>query len=385
MQSKLRILILGYIVRGPLGGMAWHHFQYVYGLKQMGHEVLFLEDSDNFACCYNPETYELSENPQYGLRFIQIFFSAFNMQKHWAYHDAHTGKWFGQTQQNVFDFCEMADIVLNISGVNPLRDWWASIPYRILIDTDPVFTQIKHLTDEKANQFAKAHTHFASFGENFGKPVCTIPDDQFQWQPTRQPVCIELWRISQRKMNANWTTVMQWDSYKTGEFNGSFYGMKSHSFKPFIALPGFLETEKLELALGSSNAPRKDLEMKGWIISDPFVASKTPLVFQEYIAGSKGEWTVSKHGYIETKSGWFSERTLNYMASGKPVVIQDTGFSNFIPVGSGILTFSTLEDGIEQIKNVNRSYEFHCAQARNIVEEYFRADKVLTKLLDIIV
>ncbi len=377
----MKIVILGYIVKGPLGGLAWHHFQYVYGLKQMGHEVLFMEDSEDFPCCYNPETYMVGEDPAYGLQFIQNLFALYNLQHNWCYYDAHTGKWYGQSKQKVLDFCAAASAVINLSGVNPLRDWWTNIPNRILVDTDPVFTQVKHLTDEKAMALAKCHTHFFTFGENFGKPGCSIPDDRLPWQPTRQPVCIDLWKVSPAPPNANWTTVMQWDSYKNALWEGNSFGMKSQSFQEYVTLPNFIQPEKLELALGSVTAPKQLLEKENWLITDPFIATSTPHVFQDYIASSKGEWTVSKHGYVVTNSGWFSERTLNYMMTGKPVIIQNTGFSDFLPIGKGILTFSSLEDAVEKIREVSMSYNDHCLQARQIALTYFEAEEVLARLL----
>ena len=380
----MQILILGYIVRGPLGGLAWHHLQYVLGLKQLGHNVMFLEDSDDYASCYNPETFEVSENPQYGVKFLNDLFARFDMKDQWSYFDAHMNQWYGQNEITTISFCANADIVINLSGVNPLRDWWTSIPLRMLVDTDPAFTQIKHLTDSDAMGIAKCHTHFATFGENFEKNTCSIPGDGFSWKPTRQPVCINIWDVSKSTPQGNWTTVMQWDSYKKGEYNGKVYGMKSSSFEPFNVLPKYVQGEKFEIALGSPTSPKKELASQGWNITDPIEATRTPKTFQEYIATSKGEWSIAKHGYVITNSGWFSERTLNYMASGKPVVVHDTGFTEFLPVGKGLLPFTNLEEAIEQIKKAGSDYAYHCKESRKLVEEYFDAKDVLTGLLKMI-
>lgn len=377
----MRIVVLGYIIRGPLGGLAWHHLQYVLGLRQMGHTVLFLEDSDDYPSCYNPDTCTITTNPDYGLKFINDLFTAFDLQDQWSYFDAHTNRWYGLAESRAKAFCESADLVLNISGVNPLRSWCLKIPCRLLIDTDPVFTQIKHLTDPMQLQAASQHTQFASFGENFGKKNCTIPDDGFPWVPTRQPVYMKAWQQQEVNKNKNWTTVMQWDSYKVGEYGGKKYGMKSTSFQDYFHLPGVVSTDVFEIALGSASAPKTRLQTFGWKIVDPLSISKTPQDFQQYINASKGEWTVAKHGYVETSSGWFSERTLNYMASGKPVIVQDTGFSDFLPTGKGLLTFSSLDEAVEKIQKVNCDYSDHCLQARKIAEEFFDSTKVLAELL----
>lgn len=380
----MKILVLGYIVRGPLGGLAWHHLQYVLGLKQLGHDVLFVEDSDDFPGCYNPDTFVLGEDPAYGLRFIQTLFNSFELNEHWAYYDAHTNNWFGATKQKVLSFCKEADMVLNISGVNPVRDWWVKIHYRVFIDTDPGFTQIRHLTETSAHNLAAYHNHFFSFAENIRKPGCTIPVDGFDWHATRQPVFLDAWKVSPAVPYSKWTTVMQWDSYKDREYQGQKFGMKSISFKDFDNLPLLLPNETFELALGSSTAPVDELRQKGWQVISSLIPTKTPWTYQRYIEQSKGEWSVAKHGYVTSNSGWFSERSLCYMASGKPVVVQDTGFSNTLETGAGLLSFKTMEEAAEAIMRINTEYAFHGRKARLIVEENFAAAKVLQSLINLI-
>ncbi|MDQ3749280.1 MAG: hypothetical protein M3367_09770, partial [Acidobacteriota bacterium] len=262
-NSKLRILVLGYIVRGPLGGLAWHHLQYVLGLSKLGHDVIFLEDSHDYAACYNPLTGEMNTDPSYGLRFIDKAFKKLNLNDLWAYYDAHTNQWFGKTKAEMFDFFASTDVLLNISGVNPLRDWLLPIPKRVFVDTDPTFTQIRHLTDKNARGLAAKHNYFFSFGENFGRAGCSIPKDGFEWKPTRQPLVLDCWKISKGVQNSSWTTVMQWDSYRTLEYDGQIFGMKSASFDEYVDLPE-ITGEKFELAIGSANAPRDFLQNKGW-------------------------------------------------------------------------------------------------------------------------
>ena len=200
----MRIVVLGYIIRGPLGGLAWHHLQYVLGLKNLGYQVLFIEDSEEYPACYNPVTFQMSEDPTYGLLFCNHLFTTYNMHDDWCYFDFHTNKWFGKGEHAIKLFCKSADVVINLSGINPLREWWTSIPIRMLVDTDPAFTQIKHLTNPGSMQVAKAHTHYATYGENFGKMGCSIPDDGLDWQPTRQPVVSSLWDDTYNGNHGNW-------------------------------------------------------------------------------------------------------------------------------------------------------------------------------------
>lgn len=379
-NSKLRIAVLGYIVRGPLGGLAWHHLQYVLGLRKLGHDVVFLEDSDDYAACYNPLTNEMNTNPSYGLHFIDEAFKKLNLSSQWAYYDAHTSQWFGKTKAQMFDFFASTDVLLNVSGVNPLRDWLLPIPKRVFIDTDPAFTQIRHLTDENARKRAVKHNHFFTFGENFCAADCSIPDDGFDWKPTRQPIVLDAWKLTKGNKNNCWTTVMQWDSYRKLEYNGQIFGMKSASFDDYANLPQ-MTPEKFELALGSETAPVKILQSKGWKITNPLIPTRTPWTYQKFIQNSKAEWTIAKHGYASSGSGWFSERSACYLASGRPVLTQETGFSKFIESGRGLLSFSSKEEVLDGIEKINAGYDEHCKKAREIAANYFDYEKVISKLL----
>jgi len=380
-NSKLRILVLGYIVRGPIGGMAWHHLQYVLGLSKLGHDVVFLEDSDDYPGCYNPPTGEVNTDPRYGLRFIEDCFKKLNLDGLWAYYDAHTNQWFGKTRAEMFDFFVSTDILLNLSGVNPLREWLLQIPKRTFIDTDPAFTQIRHLTDENAGKLAAKHNYFFTFGENFGAEDCSIPKDGFDWQPTRQPIVLDSWKITEGKKDAKWTTVMQWDSYRTLQYDGQTFGMKSTSFNEYVDLPKMTE-DTFELAIGSADAPREFLKSKGWKIVNPLVPTRTPWTYQKYIKNSKAEWTIAKHGYSSSRSGWFSERSAGYLASGRPVLTEETGFSQFVESGAGLLSFSSKEEVLAGIEKINSDYLRHCKAAREVAADFFSYKKVFSKLFD---
>jgi len=152
---------------------------------------------------------------------------------------------------------------------------------------------------------------------------------------------------------------------------------------PYVDLPGHAGAgEVFELALGSPNAPRRMLREHGWHVVDPLTPTKDPWTYQRYLAGSKGEFTVAKHGYVRSRCGWFSERSAHYLASGRPVITQETGFSDWLPTGAGLFSFSNEDEVLAAIQEINRDHAFHCRQARGLVEEYFDSDKVLTRLLD---
>jgi hypothetical protein len=206
-NGKTTIIIAGYIVGGPLGGLVWHHLQYVLGLHRMGYEVLFVEDSDDYPSCYNPKTNEVTTDPAYGLQFINEVFGRFGLQHHWAYFHQPAGRWYGVGENRIKELARQAAIFLNLSGVNPLRKIFQGIPLRIFLDTDPAFTQIRHLTEPEAFCRAQLHNCFFTFGENFGTASCKIPDDGLPWQPARQPVVLDAWPDSTGNSHAKWITV----------------------------------------------------------------------------------------------------------------------------------------------------------------------------------
>ena len=374
--------MLGYIVRCPLGGLAWHHLQYFLGLARLQHDVYFVEDSDDVPwSCYDPMRNVTDTDPTYGLAFAKNTFERVGLGDRWAYYDAHRGQWLGPCANRIIDICNSADLVLNLSGANPLRPWLLGIPVRAYIDTDPVFTQIRNITDPSRRFRALQHTVFFTFGENLTPNRSSIPIDHFLWQPTRQPVVLEAWPVTPGPKHGKFTTVMQWDSYPSVEYDGYRYGMKSESFLDYLDL-----AEKagmiFEIALGSVSAARDLLCGKGWRLRNPLEVTHDPWTYQKYIQDSKAEFSVAKHGYVVTRCGWFSERSAAYLASGRPVVIQDTAFSDWLQTGVGVIAFNTAEEAIAGIEEINRRYEFHCRAARDIAEAYFDSKKVLTRLIE---
>lgn len=379
--SRLRVVVLGYVVRGPIGGLAWHHLQYVLGLARLGHDVYFVEDSDDYAACYDPSKDAMTTDPSYGLRFAADAFERLGLGARWAYYDAHASVWRGAAHASAPDICASADILLNLSGVNPLRPWLAATPVRVLLDTDPAFTQIRHLTDDAARRLADAHTSFFTFAENIARDDCLVPDDGFDWQPTRQPVVLDCWPVTPGRAGAKWTTVMQWDSYPAREYGGRRFGMKSESFAPYMELPA-RAGRIFELAVGSPDAPRALLESRGWDVLNPLEAAPDPWAYRRFIERSKAEWSVAKAGYVVSRSGWFSERSAVYLASGRPVVTEETGFSRWLDADAGLLSFATPDEALAAVEEVNRCYDAHCRAAREVAAAFFDARRVLTHLLE---
>lgn len=381
-NDRLRIVLLGYMVRGPVGGMAWSDLHYLMGLLALGHEVYFLEDSgDTPWPCYDPERATTDTDPFYGLAFIRRVFERMNLGERWSYYDAHTNRWFGLSGGKVFDLCRSADLLIDLLGLDLLRPWLMTIPVRAMVDKDPVFRQVRHIKDPSAREVAAQHTAFFSFGENIESSSSGIPTDGLAWRATRHPIFLDSWPLVPPRENGNYTTIMLWNSYAPVEHAGKCYGMKSDSFNPYMDLPGRTQA-RLELVVGGPGVPRPTLREHGWTIRDSHEISLDLWSYQDYIQNSKAEFSVAKHGYVTSKSGWFSERSASYLASGRPVLVQETGFSEWLPTGSGVVAFKNPEEALAGVEEINRHYESHCRAARAVAEEYFDSRKVLTHLVE---
>ena len=377
----MRIVVLGYVVRYPLGGLAWHYIQYAMGLAAMGHDVAFIEDSgDETWCCYDPVRHVSDTDATYGLGFAKDLFERIGLGDRWAYFDKHSGGWRGSMAPSAQAFCESADIIINISGANAIRPWMERAPAKVYLDTDPVFTQVRNLNDPERMAFAQRHNVFLTFAENYGR-TATIPDDGFPWRRSRQPIVIDAWDLGPPEAAGPYSTVMQWSSYKPVEYRGRKFGMKSETFTTFESLPSRVDVD-LTLALGSSDAPRDRIADHGWRIADPLAVTRDAWSYQGFIAASRAEFSIAKHGYVVTKSGWFSERSANYLAAGRPVIAQDTAFDTWLPVGAGLFSVTDVEEAVEAIAEVEADYERHVRSAREIAARHFDSAVVLQDLLD---
>jgi hypothetical protein len=380
--SRLRVIVLGWLIREPTGGNAWAYLNYVHGLAHLGHDVYFIEDSDDHPFCFDSRLGGPTTDPTEGLAFASAAFARLGLGDRWAYYDAHTNEWRGARARDAHKLCQTADVVLNISGVNPVREWFERVPSRILIDTDPGYTQIRNLTDPAFRRRCEAHTAFFSFGENIGRPCSAVPDDGFPWRATRQPVSLDAWPCTARSAGGRYTTVMQWDSFPAPlEFGDLRLAMKSESFAPFIGLPQRLGGI-FKIAVRGPAEPLAALRAAGWGLADIDEVGRDPWSYQAFIQASKAEFGIAKQGYVATRCGWFSERSANYLASGRPVLHQDTGFSDGLPCGRGLLAFRSPEEVVESVRRIESDYDFHCRAARALSEGYFAARHVLPALIE---
>lgn len=370
----MRIVCSGFLVRYPLGGFCWHHLQYLLGLRRLGHEVIYAEHFGWADSCYDPSAGTMSSNPEYGLGFLRDLLDATAISSCYLAED---GAVHGLPRATLADACRDADLYINLSGINWI-DEFALCRRRVLVDTDPVFSQIKGFG--LGGPFERYHALF-TYGENVHRAGCSMPTASRTWISTRQPVVLDRWRVAEPNPAAALTTVMNWSSFEDRVHEGEVYGHKDREFPPYFDLPRRAGVP-MELAVRAPDSVRHRLVEGGWRLTDPLQASLSASGFQQYIARSLGEFSVAKHAFVKTRCGWFSDRSACYLASGRPVILQDTGFSQNLPCGQGLLAFSSPEQAITAIHAVAGDPHSHSCAARRLACEHFDSDRVLARLLE---
>lgn len=380
----------GYIGLYPTGGAAWDYVQYPVGLMLLGHDVYYIEDTRQYPLYQqNSEAWDDASGCVSHLKGIM---EKFGMKDRWAYRDVASGQSFGMSEEKILELCRSADIFVNVSCSTYPRDEYLKIPKRILIDSDPMFTQMQYSLQESATkeskdwtavQILESHTHLFTFGKNIGAENCRIPLLNFKWIPTHQPVCLEFWQGGLTKAKKAFTSVMNWSDRKKFLYGNEEWGQKDVEFEKIKKAPTLLPSVNFEVVM---NKPISDslseLGMLGWSIREPWQTVASPDDYKSFIFGSAAEFSVAKETYVKSNSGWFSCRSACYLAAGKPVITQDTQWSKYLPTGAGLFAFSDLHSAVDSVNMVNSSLEYHSRKAKEIAHEYFDSNIVLTKMLD---
>jgi hypothetical protein len=376
-RAKLTILVSGMIAATPRqGGATWAVLQFLLGFAELGHDVYFVEPLP-------PAVVESPEQLQASVAYFRHVMDEFGLTDRAALLCSGCDEPIGLAPHRLSEIAAGADLLLNLSGL--LRDerLIESIPVRVYVDLDPVFTQFWQAQDDIDMGFG-GHTHFVTVGQAIGTADCPVPTCGLDWIPTLQPVVLTHWRPAGKVTRNALTTIANWRGYGSVWNGDTQYGQKVHSLRNFLALPQ-LSPKPLELALAIHPGETGDLDAlhtHGWRLVDPARVAATPSAYHCYVQGSWAEIGIAKSGYVLARSGWFSDRSVCYLASGRPVVAQDTGFSRNLPTGEGLLRFTTLEEAALAIEHLTGSYRRHRRAARAIAEEYFDAATVLSRLLD---
>jgi hypothetical protein len=360
------------------GGAAWAVLQYVLGLRRLGHDVLFVEPLRPDALRPAGSAFPASLNAAYFSRVT----SEFDLGEASALLLADTRETVGLPYGQLLRRARRTDVLINISGMLADQDMIGSIPVRVYLDLDPAFNQLWSAVEGIDMRFA-AHTHHVTIGLALGTPECPVPTCGVSWIETLQPVVLDHWPVATSIEFDAFTTIGNWRGYGSIEFNGVPYGQKVHSMRRFMTLPT-LTAEKFILAMGIHPDEEKDLaalSANGWRLLDPAAVADTPARYRAFIQGSRAEFGVAKSGYAVSRCGWFSDRSVCYLASGRPVIAQETGFSRFLPTGEGLFAFENTEDILRAIAALRADYPRHARRARAIAEEHFDSDRVLSGLL----
>jgi hypothetical protein len=380
--SRGRIIVFGILFFYPLAGVTYQFLHYLLALRRLGYDPYYIEDSGRWI--YDPALNEMSPDASANIAAVVPVLEEHGFGDRWAFRGAYKdGRCYGMTSDQIRRLYREADAFLNVTGAQEIREEHMQCRRRIYVESDPFSAQVEVANGSPSTIAAlDAHdTHF-SFGENIGNPDCAVPVARYHWLPTRQPVAVELWRHAHAVTDPAYTTITTWhNTGKDVEYNGDrYYWTKDRSFEKFIDLPR-RRNVPFELAVGVNDEVRDRLSTNGWRLRGSIDLSASVTSYRDYIQRSRGEFTVARDQYVRPRTGWFSDRTACYLAAGRPVITEDTGFGKFIPTGRGLFAFKTMDDVLAAVDAIESDYQGHCRAAGDIAEEYFGADRVVGSLM----
>ncbi len=383
MSERLKVVILGMMGRCPFGGQTWLYLNWLRGFHQLGHEVWYVEDDSVWP--YDPLQNTVTDDCSYAVQHVETSIKRIGIPDRWAFRLAdRKGTCFGISDSQLDELYRSCDVLLNVVGATDLREEQLQAHLKVYVETDPVSAELQLANGDEhtRKEFAKYDRIF-TYGENYGATDCRVPLNGFKYGKTRQPVDLDLWPKNYDPEARFFTTIGNFrqngnDIVYRGE---TYYWSKHYEWEKFLGLP-LSTSQPFELAMNCEGEDRERLQAGGWKLVSPFLMSLDVFgTYPDYFRQSRGEFTVAKDQNVRLRSGWFSERDACYLASGKPVVAQDTGFGNILPSGEGLFAFTTMEEALAAIQAINGNYRRHCESARAIAEEYFAAPKVAAQLL----
>lgn len=385
--GRKKIVLLGIMAKFPFAGVVWQTLHYLIGFERLGYEVYYVEAGGHQPSAMLVRDDDESDRSVVSAAFIDGVLRPFDLGDRWAFQALHSdGRSYGLTERQLDDLYRSADLVINLHGATPPRPEHTHTGRLIYLETDPVALQIElHDNLQATVDFLMPHRAFFTFGENYGNLDCKLPvSDRFDFRPTRQPVVVDFWCPGRTGPGDTFTSVGNWQQqHREVTFNGHVYHWsKHHEFLKILDLPRRTD-QPFELALSRcGEADRRLLVEHGWQVRDALGFSMDIDAYRDYIVRSRGELTVAKDQNVRLRSGWFSDRSATYLAAGRPVITQETGFSNVLPTGEGLFAFSTMGEILEAIEAINADYDRHARAAAAVGRECFGHDVVLTRLLE---
>jgi hypothetical protein len=365
------------------GGGAWVRLNWLLGFQRLGCKVYFVEEIGQ-GTCVNAAGKACSFGDSVNAGYFQQVTRQFGLGDNSTLIYEGGEQAIGLSKEELLKVAGTADLLVNISGHLSCEPFFSHFRRRAYIDIDPGYTQFWQAAGNLGARLA-GHDVYFTIGENISQSGCSIPSCGIEWRPIRPPVVLGEWPATGPSKERKFTTVASWRGpYGPVQHEGKTYGLKVHEFRKFLELPR-RTGQQFELALNIHPGDAKDrqaLVEHGWRLVDPYQAAGDPAAFRHYVQSSGAEFSAAQGVYVETGSGWFSDRTVCYLASGKPALVQDTGFSRNYPVGEGLLAFRTLHDAVLGAERIAGDYERHSRAARALAEMFFDSDKVLRRVLE---
>lgn len=382
-MTQGKIIVAGSLAQRPgIGGHAWVFLQYLLGFRRLGFDVLFVDWLDE-KMCIDAAGRPCPVKDSWNLQYLAKVMQECGLADAWSVRCEPDRRTFGVPRERVLSHAKDAVLLLNVMGFLNDDEILALPHRRVFLDIDPGFGQMWQ--DLGLATLFRRHDAYVTIGENIGESDCVIPTCGLKWITSPQPVVLEQWPVQPASPNGAFTSIASWRGpFAPIEYRGKTYGLRVHEFRKFVTLPS-LTGERFELALDIDPGETRDITLLSgnrWTLLDPRAAAGTISGYKRFIQGSKAELMIAKNLYVDSHSGWFSDRSLCYLASGKPVLAQETGWSRRYPSGEGLLRFTTMEEAAAGVRDICGNYERHARAARAIAEEHFDSDKVLTRLLD---
>ena len=374
------IIIGSYMVRYPLGGNLSWALQYLVGFKELGHDIYFVEKYAYPNSCYDPVKQAQSNDCSYGVNAVSDLLSQYGLKDKWCFVE-NGDIYHGLSEKEINNVFRRADLYIESGAHGSWTEESSFAATRVYIDVDPAYSHIRLQYAKDHNIPLPVYDHYYTNGMNVGKAGNIIPTAGINWGYIFNPVNVNLFRQTPPPSNAPYSTIMNWKSYDSVEYNNVSYGQKDIEFEKFISLPQIVNAP-LEVAVsGLSEEKAETLKQHKWLINSAQKVTLSFNSFRQYLRDCKGEFSVCKNVYTATRSGWFSDKSAAYLASGRPVVVQETGFSDYLPAGEGLFAVNNVEEAKNAIELIESNYKKHAEKAREIAFEYLEAQIVLKRFL----
>jgi len=359
--------------------MSWV-FQHLIGFKALGHDVYFVEKHVYDNSCYNPVYRTMSNDCTYGVKMVSDLLTSVGLGSNWCFVD-HKDTYHGLPKSKMEQVFKSADYYIDLGTQNGWEEESLNCNRRILIDGEPGFSQIHYSINEELTSRYSRYNYFFTNGYNIGRNGNSVPTGNVSWKHMYSPVHADHFKVSAPGKKAPFTTVMNWQSHKPISYNGSQYGQKDIEFEKFIQLPTLVDSN-IEVAVSGKNIPAALLANYRWNVVDGTATTKSYESFCNYVEKAKAEFSVCKNVFVALNTGWFSDKSAVFLAAGRPVVLEDTGFSEHLPCGVGLIAVKNVEEASLAITEIESNWTKHSKAAREIARDCLDTKVVLNRFLN---